>query len=96
MLILILIKVQYLQNVAFSFEKVQVVKIIPCEIPTTRQKNPTQVNFPSTLPSNIIWKSLGKRPSLLKFVCLFQVEFNFSINNIFFRVVSWHQKYIDL
>ena len=32
----------------------------------------------------------------IKFVkVLFQVKFNFSIKNIFFRVVSWHQKYID-
>ena len=35
MLILILIEVQYLQNVAFSFKKVRMVKFIPPQIPTT-------------------------------------------------------------
>ena len=39
------------------------------------------------------WVGLGRKK---KFVCLFQVKFNFSIDNIFFRVVSWHQKCIDL
>ena len=37
-----------------------------------------------------------KGQSLLKFVYLFQVKFNFSIENIFYRAVSRHQKYIDL
>ena len=35
MLILMLINVQYLQNVVFSFEKVWVVKITPCQILNT-------------------------------------------------------------
>ena len=51
---------------------------------------------PHALPLSTIWKTLQKGPGLLKFVCLFQVKFNFSFENIFFRLVSWHQKCIDL
>ena len=69
---------------------------IPCQIFTTQ--SPSRKNspgkFPIPLPLNAIWKTLDKRPSLLKFVCLFQVKFDFPTKNIFFRVVSWHQKYI--
>ena len=38
----------------------------------------------------------GAIKSLLKLVYLFQNKSNFSIVNIFFGIVSWHQKYIDL
>ena len=96
MLILILINVQYLQNVIFSFERGSSDQnhfFLDSHRPI---ENPPQANFPSLLPFHIIWKTLGKRPSFLKFVCLFQVKFNFFIDNIFFRVVSWHQKCIDL
>ena len=51
---------------------------------------------PHSLPLSTIWKTLQKGSSLLKFVCLFQVKFNFSFENIFFRSVSWHEKCIDL
>ena len=46
MLILILINVQYLQKVTFSFKKVEMVKFTPFQIPTTQQKKPQQ-NCPS-------------------------------------------------
>lgn len=47
------------------------------------------------------WKNVplsgwGKEQILLKFVCLFNVKFNFSNENIFSSVVLWHQKYVDL
>ena len=80
------INVQYLQNVAYSFEKGlsgQNHTFWDSHHPT--QKSPPQANFLAPLPSNTIWKNLDKRPSLLKFVCLFQVKFNFSIDNIFFQ-----------
>ena len=35
MVILTLIHVQYLENVVFSFEKVQMIKIIPPQVTTT-------------------------------------------------------------
>ena len=86
MLILTLISIQYLQNVAFSFEKGLTGQnhslseschpIDPPPLP------PRQISHP--LPVNTIWKTLGKGPSLLKLVCLFQVKFNFSID-IFFQ-----------
>ena len=38
--------VQYLQNVAFSFEKAQKLKIVPPQIPTTLSKKSPQQNFP--------------------------------------------------
>ena len=38
--------VQYLQNVAFSFEKAQKLKIVPPQIPTTQSKKCPQQNFP--------------------------------------------------
>ena len=41
-----------------------------------------------TLTLTAIWKTLDKGPSLLKFVCLFQVKFNFNSENVFFGVVS--------
>ena len=37
-----------------------------------------------------------KGQSLLSFTCLFQVKFNFSIEKSFFKVASWHQKYLEL
>ena len=41
------------------------------------------------------WRGV-RRTNLFEFVCLLQVKINFSIGNIFCRVVSWHQIYIDL
>ena len=79
-----------------SLKKVWVVNITPCQIPTTRKINVAQVNFSFPLPLNAIWKTLDKGPSLFTFVCFFQVKFNFSIENVFLRVVLWHQKCIDL
>ena len=83
MLILILINVQYLQNVVFSFEKGlsgQNHSLSDSYHPI--EKSPKE-NFPFPLLLDTIWKNLDKGPSLLKFVCLLQVKFNFSIDNIF-------------
>ena len=33
---------------------------------------------------------------VIKVVCLFHIKFSFSIDNFFFRVVSWHRKCIYL
>ena len=57
MLILILIDVQYLQNVVFTFEKGSMVKLILTQIPTAQQITPQQ-NFPFLSPLNAIWKTL--------------------------------------
>ena len=87
MLILILVNVQYLQNVVFSFEKGSSCQnhfVSDSHQPV--EKFPL-VNFPSPPPLTTIWKTLNKGPSLLNFICLFPVKFNFSID-IFFRVVS--------
>ena len=65
-----------------ALKKVRVVKITPCLIPITQYKNPPS-KFPIPLPLTITWKTLGKGPSLLKFVSLFQVKFSFSIDNVF-------------
>ena len=79
MLSLVLINVQYLQSIVFSSGKGLSGQN---HIPTTQQKN-LPGKFPIPLPLNTIWKTLGKGPSLLNFVCLFQVKFNFLIDNNF-------------
>ena len=43
------------------------------------------IYFSIPLPLNAIWEILDKGPRFLKFVCLFQVKFNFSIENVFFQ-----------
>ena len=66
---LILINVQYLQNVVFSFEKMfrWLRSLLPSQVPTTHSKNPSHQNFPfphsgEFPPSlNAIWKTLHKR-----------------------------------
>ena len=83
MLILILINVQYLHNVVFSFEK-----SLSGQNHSFSDSQHSPGKFPIPLPLNTIWKTLDKGPSLLKFACLFQIKFNFSIENIFFRVES--------
>ena len=52
--------VQYLQNVVCSFEKVQMVKNTPPEVPTTLVKQiiPSNISH-SPAPLNAIWKTLG-------------------------------------
>ena len=90
MLILVLINAQYLQNVVCKFENHssnQNHSLSDSHHPVAPPKSP-QANFPSPLPLTTTWKTLDKGLSLLKFVCLLQVKFNFSIDNIFFRVVS--------
>ena len=54
-----------------------------------------QANFPPPLPLKLfpIWKSLDKGSSFLKTVSLFQVKSNFSIENIFFRVIMTSKMY---
>ena len=87
MLILILINVQYLQNI-FSFEKGWSGQNHCLSYSHHPIDKSPQANFtppPLPLPLNTYWKTLGKGPSLLKFVCLFQVKFSFSIDNIFFQ-----------
>ena len=64
----------------FALKKVPVVKITPLS-DSHPIENPSR-EFPVPLPLNIIWKTLDKGPSLLKFVCLFKVKFNCSIDNI--------------
>ena len=88
MLILILINVQYLQNVVFSFEKGSSGQNHSLSDSHNQIEKSLQVNFSSTsLPLTTVWKTLDRGPSLLKFVCLFQVKFNFSMDNFFLRVV---------
>ena len=78
MLILTLINVQYLENVAFSLKKGLsgqnhslwdshhlIEKFVPDK-------------FSISPPLNAVWKTLDKGPSLLKFVCLFQVKLIYS------------------
>ena len=67
MLILILIDAQYLQNVAFSFEKVELSKSLLLKSPPPHKKfrpskishSPTGVTF--TLLLNAIWKTLQNK-----------------------------------
>ena len=87
MSILILINVQYFQNVVFSFEKGlsgQNHSLSDSQHPIEKF-SPGKFHIPLCL--NAIWKTLDKGSSLLQFVCLVQVKFNFSIENIIFRVV---------
>ena len=78
MLILILVTVQYLQNVVLGFKKGP-----NHSLSDSRHliKSPPLGKFPIPLPLNAILKTLNKGTSLLKFVCLFQVKFNFSTDN---------------
>ena len=78
MLILILINDQYLQNVAFSFEKGvsgQNHSLSDCHhsIEKFPQKYPT--SHPLLLST--IWKTLEKGPSLLEFVCYSKLNSTF-------------------
>ena len=80
-----LINFQYLQNVVFSFEKGWGSQNHSLSDSHHLIEKFPQPNFPSLLPLNVTWKTLDKAPSLLKFICLFQLKFNFSIENIFFQ-----------
>ena len=71
MLLFILINVQYLQNVVFSFEKGLSGQNHSLSDSHHLIEKFSQVNFPSAQPLNAISKTLGKGQSLLKFVCLF-------------------------
>ena len=52
MVILILIDVLYLQNVAFTIEKVQMVKFTLPQIPTTQKKiPPSEISHPLPPPT---------------------------------------------
>ena len=85
MLILILIYVQYLQNIVFSFEKgLSGQNHSLSDFSHPIEKSP-QANFLSSYPLTLFGKSWAKGPSSLKFVCLFQVKFSFSIDNNFFQ-----------
>ena len=59
MLILILINVQYLQNVVFSFEKGSSGQNHSLSDSHQPVEKSHQVNFPSLLPLTTIWKTLG-------------------------------------
>ena len=77
MLILILISVQYLKNVVFYFEK----GLNGQNHPLSDSHHPIKNLSPGksiSLPRDAIWNTLDKEPSLLTFMCLFQVKFNFS------------------
>ena len=64
-----------------DLKKLWVVKIIPCQIPTTRENKPGKFPIP---PTPLLYlENFGKGLSLLKFVYLFQVKFNFLLT-IFF------------
>ena len=87
LIILILINVQYLQNVVFSFQKGssgQNHSLSDSHHPI--EKSPP-ANFPSPYPLILFGKSWKKfaKPSFFKFACLFQVKFSFTIDNIFFQ-----------
>ena len=76
-LILILISVQYLKNVVFYFEK----GLNGQNHPLSDSHHPIKNLSPGKsipLPRDAIWNTLDKEPSLLTFICLFQVKFNFS------------------
>ena len=61
-----------------ALKKVWVAKITPYQTPTTQE------NFPSPLLFNAIWKNLNKELlNFFKFIYLFQIKFNFTIENIF-------------
>ena len=82
MLILILISVQYLKNVVFYFEK----GLNGQNHPLSDSHHPIKNLSPGKsipLPRDAVWNTLDKEPSLLTFICLFQVKFNFSIEHIF-------------
>ena len=53
MQILILNNVQYLPNLFLTLKKVQMVKITPCQIPTTQKKIPTPKSPTATLPPGV-------------------------------------------
>ena len=82
MLILIFVNVQYSQNVVVNIgssdqihalsDSHHLIKDLPREISC------------ATLTLFAIWKTPDKGPSLSKFISLFQVKFNFSIENVFF------------
>ena len=54
-------------------------------IPNINPRPPPPSKFSIPLPLNAIWEILDKGPRFLKCVCLFQVKFNFSIENVFFQ-----------
>ena len=56
MLILVLINVQYIHNVVFSFEKSLMFKFTPCQTPTPDKPHPSRILQPPTLKA--IWKTL--------------------------------------
>ena len=53
MQILILNNAQYLQSLFLTWKKVQMVKITPCQIPTTQKKIPTPKSPTATLPPGV-------------------------------------------
>ena len=88
MLISILINVQYLQNVAFSFEKDSSDQNHSLSDSHHPIEQSPQADFPPHYPLPLFEKPWTKPQVCLKFVCLVQVKFDFSIDNICFRVVS--------
>ena len=62
-----------------ALKKFEWPKPLLVRFPTPNRKIPLG-KFSTLLPLNTIWKTLVKGPSLLKFVCLFQVKFSFSID----------------
>ena len=68
---LILIILQYLQNVVFSFEKDSSGQNHSLSDSHHSIEKSPLANFPSLLPLNTIWNILGRGPGLLKFVYLF-------------------------
>ena len=64
MLILIIIDVQYLQKAVLSFEKVQIIKITPPQVPTTKfplskiYPHHTHTHTHTHTHLTVIWKTL--------------------------------------
>ena len=56
--ILILINVQYLQKVVFSFEKGQMVKTLLLRFSPPDKKIPPPAKFLMPTPLNTVWKSM--------------------------------------